>query len=190
MGLLASVVAWMAENIARIGIFADRMGTDLLRERITTASWEKVADAPWFGLGLSEATVDLERSTWFFHNSYASLLVEGGWPLAVVVVLTYVFLGLRPFNPDQRSDSRVAVEAATLVLLICATQLGEVFFSLPGVLVLGAGLLLASDEIRDRSRRSKALERALVERREELAVIDSPALPRRGSTPLRDRRGR
>lgn len=140
-------VYWLSESLPRLGgYFDDRLGSDLLRERIQTASWEKAAEAPWYGLGLGEAHVHLDEATWFFHNSFWGLLAEGGWPFLVIVLSAYVVLGMRPFRHAVRTPSRVAVEASTLIFLVCASQLGEVFITVTGALVLGAGLLLTSAE--------------------------------------------
>ena len=140
-------VYWLSESLPRLGgYFDDRLGSDLLRERIQTASWEKATEAPWYGLGLGEAHVHLDEATWFFHNSFWGLLAEGGWPFLVIVLSAYVVLGMRPFRHAVRTPSRVAVEASTLIFLVCASQLGEVFITVTGALVLGAGLLLTSAE--------------------------------------------
>lgn len=140
-------VYWLSESLPRLGgYFDDRLGSDLLRERIQTASWEKAAEAPWYGRGLGEAHVHLDEATWFFHNSFWGLLAEGGWPFLVIVLSAYVVLGMRPFRHAVRTPSRVAVEASTLIFLVCASQLGEVFITVTGALVLGAGLLLTSAE--------------------------------------------
>ena len=140
-------VYWLSESLPRLGgYFDDRLGSDLLRERIQTASWEKAAEAPWYGRGLGEAHVHLDEATWFFHSSFWGLLAEGGWPFLVIVLSAYVVLGMRPFRHAVRTPSRVAVEASTLIFLVCASQLGEVFITVTGALVLGAGLLLTSAE--------------------------------------------
>ena len=140
-------VYWLSESLPRLGgYFDDRLGSDLLRERIQTASWEKAAEAPWYGRGLGEAHVHLDEASWFLHNSFWGLLAEGGWPFLVIVLSAYVVLGMRPFRHAVRTPSRVAVEASTLIFLVCASQLGEVFITVTGALVLGAGLLLTSAE--------------------------------------------
>lgn len=140
-------VFWLSENLPRLfGYFADRLGSDLLRERIHAATVEKLTEAPWYGLGLGQAHVHLEDTTWFFHNSFWGLFVEGGWPFLIIVVAAYVVLGMRPFRHAARTPSRTAIEAATLIFLVCASQLGEVFITVNGALVLGASLLLTSAE--------------------------------------------
>lgn len=157
--VLGWFVSWAEENLADLGIFGDRTGTDWFRARIQEASVEKVADTSFFGQGLSTAFVELDGVTMFFHNSYLGLLVEGGWPFLIVVVGAYLWLCLRPFARTHRSPSRVAVEAATLIILVTSLQLGEVFITIFGAIVLGCGLLLSAQED-DESHGASAGERA------------------------------
>lgn len=130
------------ENFAQAGAYVAREGSDALRERIDAASLEKVTSAPWFGAGLGEATVEVAGDPWFFHNAYWGLLVEGGYPLligilAVVGLAGMQFLGKGPATRESR-----IVEAATIALLLCSFRLGETFFSIPGFMVIGVGLLV------------------------------------------------
>ncbi|MCT2006772.1 O-antigen ligase family protein [Micrococcus lylae] len=152
-------VSWAEENLADLGIFGDRTGTDWFRAQIQEASAEKVADTSFFGQGLSTAFVDLDGVTMFFHNSYLGLLVEGGWPFLVVVVGAYLWWCLRPFARTHRSPSRVAVEGAALIVLVTSLQLGEVFITIFGAVVLGCGLLLSAQED-DETHGASAGERA------------------------------
>lgn len=144
--LLAGTLAflWADTNLTTLGDYAiERQGSDAFRMRIDTASSLKAQAAPWYGSGLGEATVELDSGTWFFHNSYDALLVEGGVVLLIVMVGVYAVVGLglsnRGFVDPLRMDAR-AVTAATLVVFLCATRLGEVFFAPIGFLVLGVGL--------------------------------------------------
>ncbi|MGO1452847.1 ABC transporter permease [Microbacterium sp.] len=128
----------LAEDFSQIGIFSDRDGSDVLRNRIDAASELKVGDAGFFGSGLGEAYIvfpDDPTKVWFFHNSYWSALVEGGWPwLALILVITVVF-ALRPFTRDL-SAQEIAAQAATITLLICAWRLGEVLFTVQWAVVI------------------------------------------------------
>ena len=146
LALLGGVLVflWADDNLTKIGQYAlERQGSDALRTRIDFASSHKAAGAPWYGLGLGESTVDLEGNTWFFHNSYEALLVEGGIVLLVVTVAVYAVVGLglsgQGFVDVARWDARV-VTAATLVVFLCALRLGEVFYAPIGFVVLGVGL--------------------------------------------------
>lgn len=133
-----------SEDFSRIGTFSDREGSDLLRSRIDAASEIKVGDAGLLGDGLGEAYVvfdDEPGKTWFFHNSYWSALVEGGWPWLLLILGITVVVGLRPFT--QVLDSReIALQAATVALLICAWRLGEVLFTLQWGVVMGMAILV------------------------------------------------
>lgn len=144
--LLACVLGFLYadDNLSRIGVYeVNREGSDALRTSIDFAASLKAQAAPWYGSGLGEATVDLASGTWFFHNSYDALIVEGGIVLLVVMIATYLVTGLglttRGFVDAMRMDAR-AVTAATLVIFLCAFRLGEVFFAPIGFVVLGVGL--------------------------------------------------
>lgn len=139
--ITAVVVDVLAEDYSQIGEFSDREGSDLLRSRIDDASQLKVEDAGLLGKGLGEAYVVIEDGTWFFHNSYWSALVEGGWPWTLFVVGVTVLVLVRPFSGASPREQYVA-QAAGVVLLVCATRLGEVFFTNVWGLALGVGLYL------------------------------------------------
>lgn len=133
---------WAEDNLSEIGQYAARSGSDALRERIDNASLVKVSQAPWYGMGVGEGEVAVQGGLWFFHNSYLVLLVEGGWIMLVCVVALFAVVGFRLGARTPRTDEAIAVEAATVAVLLCATRLGEVFFTLPAFLLLGIGLLL------------------------------------------------
>jgi hypothetical protein len=132
----------IAEDYSQIGVFSDREGSDLLRSRIDAASEIKVQDAGFFGSGLGEAYVafdDEPGRVWFFHNSYWSALVEGGWPWLVLVLAVTVVFALRPFARELNMQETIA-QAAAITTLICAWRLGEVLFTLQWALVIGFAL--------------------------------------------------
>ena len=136
---------WADENLTTLGAYGEsREGSDAFRERIDTASALKSAATPWHGLGLGEATVDLDSGTWFFHNSYQSLMVEGGIAFVAVIIALFLVagLGLAParVGVDVTSFESRVITAATLVLFCCAMRLGEVFVTPIGCLVLGIGM--------------------------------------------------
>lgn len=87
---LYAAFTYASDNLANIGRFSAREGSDEFRAQIDAATFAKVDATPWYGKGLSEATVTLpnDGGTWFFHNSFAALWVEGG------IVMTVVVLGL------------------------------------------------------------------------------------------------
>ncbi|MDQ4501907.1 hypothetical protein [Sinomonas sp. ASV322] len=127
------------ENFAN-ALFSDREGSDLLRSRIGEAASEKAASAPPYGLGLGQATVEMDNRSWFFHDSFLALYVEGGWVALLVVVGLFAVLGLPLFTAPSRRP-HLAFEAGTVVVMTCASKLGEVFLSLPAFLLLGCLLM-------------------------------------------------
>lgn len=139
-GGVVLALPFLEENFARVGEFANRGGSDLLRERIDAAVAEKLAVTPPQGSGLGEAYVVIDERTWYFHNSFDTLHVEGGWLWLIGIVAITVWFGLRPFSNTGRSmQSRVA-QGATVVVLICAWKLGEVLLTNVWALVLGVAL--------------------------------------------------
>ncbi|MBX0301322.1 O-antigen ligase family protein [Cryobacterium sp. 1639] len=132
--------SWVEDNLAEIGHYAERAGSDALRSRIDSAALIKVSQAPWYGLGVGEGEVTVAGGRWFFHNSYLVLLVEGGWVMLLAVVALFVVVGFRVGARSPRTFDDVAIEAATVAVLLCATRLGEVFFTLPAFLLLGIAL--------------------------------------------------
>lgn len=142
--LLILGLQFLETNLSRVWIFSDREGSDSLRERIGQAAVEKTDAAPWYGLGLGQANVNIEGRLWFFHDSYLGLIAEGGVAFFVVVVGLYVFNGLRPLTGGFRSTETIYVEAGTIALLVCAWKLGEVFLSIPGFVLLGYAVMLSA----------------------------------------------
>ncbi|MBS3180137.1 MULTISPECIES: O-antigen ligase family protein [unclassified Pseudoclavibacter] len=136
-------------NFAQVGGYVAREGSDALRERIDGASLEKVNASPWFGAGLGEAQVTVAGDSWFFHNAYWGLLVEGGYPLIIGVLALVAFAGMQ-FNAKGAAtrESRI-VEASAIVLLLCSFRLGETFFSIPGFMVIGVGLAVYLERERE-----------------------------------------
>jgi hypothetical protein len=140
---LAAGFNWANANLSDVGRYAsDRAGSDALRSRIDAAASFKAAGAPWYGRGLGQAVVELEGGEWFFHNSYDALRVEGGVVMLVVVIAIYVYgsLGLSRRDAGLLDRDGVAVSAAALVVLCCATRLGEVFLAPISLVVVGIGL--------------------------------------------------
>lgn len=133
---------YVETHLAHSGVFADRTGTDALRQRIDDAVALKLTHTSWLGGGLGTATVDLDGAQWFFHNSYDGLRQEGGWVFFVAVVALYVWLGLRPSKRYVTDLAQLFVEAATIVELVAAWKLGEVFLANTSYVLLGAAILL------------------------------------------------
>lgn len=143
---LGAAIAWaipyIEENYATVGEFSDRLGSDRLRGWIDDASRLKTDAAPWWGQGLGEAWVPLPQGTFFFHNSYWALLLEGGWLYLLAFVGTLVLVGIRPFRRGRPpSMLSLSGEAGAVTVLVCALSLGEVFGATAATLVLAAGFI-------------------------------------------------
>lgn len=144
----------VSEDYSQIGVFSNRVGSDLLRSRIDAASEVKVDGAGFFGMGLGEAYVsfpDDPGSQWLFHNSYWSALVEGGWPWLLLVLGITVVFALRPFE-TRLTKPELTVQATAVTVLICAWRLGEVFFTLQWALVVGAAIWFWANARQERDR--------------------------------------
>lgn len=141
--ILAALTAYFirltAEDFSQVGVFSDREGSDLLRARIDEAALDKVHSSGFFGHGLGEAYVVLDEDRWFFHNSYWTALVEGGWPWTIAVVGLTVLLMMRPFR-SALSTQEIYAQALGLAVLVCATRLGEVFLTVYWAVPLGVAL--------------------------------------------------
>lgn len=135
------LVGYIEDNFAQVGVFADRVGSDALRARIDAATQFKIDHSSFFGEGLGQAYIFMQNDIWYFHNSYWTLRVEGGWIYLGAIFLLTVGLGLRLFNP-MRNPQVTLVEASTLALLMCATRLGEVFLTTVWALVMAMALQL------------------------------------------------
>ncbi len=141
-GALAVLVRLLEVDFAQVGVFAERVGSDELRARIDAASQLKLAVTPWYGSGLGSAWVPLQGDVFFFHSSYWSALVEGGWVLLLAYVGAHVWFGIGPTRKGPPiAPWATAAEAANVAVLVCALRLGEVFGTTAAVVALGAGLL-------------------------------------------------
>lgn len=134
----------LTSDYARSGAFADRTGTDALRALIDNASEIKVQATGFFGQGLGEAYVYLAHTgskTWLFHNSYWSALVEGGWPWMILVVAITVLYIANVFSGKKTLPAKFyVVQGAGVAIMICASRLGEVFYTWPWAIVCGSAL--------------------------------------------------
>lgn len=141
--------AWLFEylqkNFADSAVFGDRTGTDWFREQIDELSWAKVQDAPWNGFGLSQASVTFDNGrSIYFHNSYWTLLVEGGWVWAVLVCAA-TFLAIFVWKQPRENGPRdLTAESAMVFLAICSWRLGEVILTVPWAFAAGYALSLTA----------------------------------------------
>lgn len=133
-------VGFITEDFADASVFGDRTGTDALRARIDEMAWAKVQQTGFFGQGLGEAYVyDFEGEFfWFFHNSYWSAFVEGGWIWAIGIVTVTILVAVQPFNKNEgRSPYQFIGQGLGIALLICSLRLGDVFYTLPWAICMG-----------------------------------------------------
>lgn len=154
-GVAYWAVQSLENNFAQAGVFENRWGSDLLRGRIDAATAIKLAAAPWWGQGLGNAYVVIENRQWFFHNSYSTLMIEGGWIYAGPVVAISILVGLRPFITQMFNRRETAAQGTALAILICSLRLGEVMVTLCWALLIGAAVhaaLTSADRLPDRTR--------------------------------------
>lgn len=138
VGVLIWLLGLVERQFARIGLFADRDDTDWFRGQIKIATELKVANAPWYGEGLTTAWVLLDgRRFMWFHDSYASMRIEGGWVMVAIMAVLIGLLGMGLLEQRRVAEPLLYAEGAIVVILVCAWQLGEVFFTTPAFLVLG-----------------------------------------------------
>lgn len=143
-------VNYLEDNFVRAGAFADRLGSDLLRQRIDEAMYRMIDVVPWYGGGLGTAQVPLQDRYFYFHNSYMTLVQEAGWAYMVVVVGLMVAATF--FWKQARTQRIVIAEAAMVIILIASQRLGEVILTVPWAIVVGLALLyLNPDEKLDAS---------------------------------------
>ena len=134
----------LTSDYSRSGVFADRAGSDALRALIDQASEIKVQATGFFGQGLGEAYVYLAHTgskTWFLHNSYWSALIEGGWPWMILVVTITLLFIVNVFSGKKTLPPKFyVVQGAGVAIMICASRLGEVFYTWPWAIACGLAL--------------------------------------------------
>ena len=132
--VVAVVVAWPAYQVlvgaARDnGFFAERAGSDNLRQRLAVIEGIMADDAGLKGLGLGTAKAVVDGAPLWFHNSYLALRVEGGTVAfaLLAVCLLALFWSIHQVPRERRN---VWYESAILAGLICSLNIG---FSLTSV---------------------------------------------------------
>jgi hypothetical protein len=143
--LVAGVLIWAIDHIPddllTSGPFANRSGSDRLRERIIAQEYVELSDMPWYGHGPGKATVEIQNQEFFFHNSYLAVRQEGGW-LALALVLALIVFAFFRLSRQSRSGDLVAAgtQAALVALAAMATTLGEVLLDTPMAIAVGMAL--------------------------------------------------
>lgn len=137
---LVYAIAHFPARLKQIGPFSDRNGSDQLRARIDAGAHELVQTAGLTGHGPGTSVIPdwiTPGNFWFFHNSYSSVINEGGWiGFGIVIALLAVAMLLL-----TRLDLRYRngwVEAAIISLAVVSINLGEVLLELPTAIALGA----------------------------------------------------
>ena len=105
-------------------IFQEREGSDELREKLAQVEQQMVDTAGWFGNGLGSGVAEVKRGvTMYFHNSYRTMLIEGGWIALILLVMVIVALYLM-FHRVPQASRPVWAEAGIIAGLICAFNIG------------------------------------------------------------------
>lgn len=133
---------WFEDRFARVGVFEDRHGTDWLRDQIDAAAAVMVNNTAWYGRGLNTAWVSIPNFPHMsFHDSYAVMRIEGGYPMMAIMLGIIVLGGLGILSTKRElSHSQLALTGALVVTLVCAWKLGEVFFTAPVFFMLAGAL--------------------------------------------------
>lgn len=146
--ILIPIIFNMAEQLKNWGPFAEREGSDLLRERIVDSEMTIIAQEPIIGNGAGTAKVIVDGMQFFFHNSYLSMQAEFG----IIAVTIYIVIAFGVFMMIvrlPRHQRNFPLEMALIGLGVCALNLGEVLLHLPAAVVLGASIrwaITARDE--------------------------------------------
>lgn len=140
--LAALVTPWL-ESIRLFGPFEARTGSDALRERIAEAAALKLSTTPWYGNGPGTATVQVQNTPFYLHNTYDSLRIEGGW-LAFALVAALLLLVFLRAATGPRATRQPWFEASLVAGLVCGLNLGEVLFEVQLAANIGAMLLVGS----------------------------------------------
>lgn len=141
--VLFTRISSIAESMKTTGVFAERGGSDELREQILPLEQALVARRPMIGHGPGTLTVTLDGDNWFFHSSYLLLRAEGGWILFVIMMAVIAAVAWRLAHPVSGLHNKV-LEGAILGTMVCAINLGNVFLDYPLAVALGAALWWAS----------------------------------------------
>ncbi|MEO5852539.1 MAG: O-antigen ligase family protein [Nocardioides sp.] len=149
-GLLVVGLVWVVDqlppDLRLLGPFADRTGSDALRDRIIEQEAVLIDSAPWYGHGPGTAQVLISDQPFFFHNSYLAVRQEGGWVTLglVVALLAACFAYLNRADRGARGiTERTWMQTGIIAVLVMGVSLGEVLLDLPTAVVLGFAMSTA-----------------------------------------------
>lgn len=138
LGAVVYAIAHFPARLKQIGPFRDRNGSDQLRERIDQGSALLVHSAGLTGHGPGTSHVpDGAGDFYFFHNSYESVINEGGW-IGFAIVLALLVIAMLYLTRMPLKYRNGWVEAALISAAVVAINLGEVLLELPTAIALGA----------------------------------------------------
>lgn len=151
--LAALVVAWpvywwLVDVVRDTGFFAERAGSDQLRDRLMIVEGQMVDQAGSFGLGLGTAHATVNGTFLWFHNSFRALWVEGG---AVALALLAIGLGALFWSIHEVPAARrnAWYEAAILAAMICSINIGFSLTSVTMAVAVGMYLLYWRTSVAD-----------------------------------------
>ena len=137
--VVVAPVMYMSGLSSPNSIFADRAGSDALRERMAVVEIQDVALSPLFGNGAGSAQIFVGNYEFQYHNSYLAMRAEAGWIglLIVIALLTFVFFALVRLPRHLRNPY---YEVAILGVAICAVNVGEILLTLTAAIAVGTAL--------------------------------------------------
>lgn len=147
---LVYLVDTLPDEVRLFGPFAQREGSDQLRERIIAEENATLLTTPWYGNGGGTSRVLVDGQQFFFHNSYLGARNEGGWPLLVMITLLIALAFWSLFHPDSRRHPRTPwLQVSLIATLVCALSLGEVLLDLPTAVAIGLAVAQRTHLARD-----------------------------------------
>lgn len=148
----AITIGVLPTSLQQVGPFSDRVGSDLLRDRIVSEELGSAREKPVLGHGPGTATVMVNYGTtrFYFHNSYLALVQEGG-VISLGLLMALLIGTFLAAVSLARDDRRPLLEAAVIGVWVVAINLGEVLLQLSTAVVIGVVLAYV---VRTRARTS------------------------------------
>lgn len=129
----------LSERLKNWGPFAQRSGSDALRNRIDNVAAQMVELNPYIGRGPGTAQVEVQGQTFFFHNAYLAVRNNGGWVL-LGLFLTLILLVTIALLRRPPAEHHPWHEASLIALLIVGVSVGEAFLRAPAAVAIGLAL--------------------------------------------------